>query len=162
MATLYAATRKPMTVYKDRQFRGRADDREKLLAQSTTVYIGNLAFHTTEEQMFDLFSRAGELKRIVMGLDRVQKTPCGFAFIEYYTRAAAAAAVCMLSGSQLDERTIRVDWDTGFLPERQFGRGRSGGQVRDEYREDYDPGRGGYGKQARQTGMELWGAGTGG
>ena len=33
----------------------------------------------------------------------------------------------------------------GFMEGRQFGRGRTGGQVRDEYRMDYDPGRGGYG-----------------
>ena len=34
----------------------------------------------------------------------------------------------------------------GFQEGRQFGRGKHGGQVRDEYRTDYDPGRGGYGK----------------
>ena len=47
----------------------------------------------------------------------------------------------------LDERVIRTDLDPGFTPERQFGRGASGGQVRDEYRPDYDSGRGGYGRQ---------------
>jgi hypothetical protein len=42
---------------------------------------------------------------------------------------------------------IRTDWDAGFQDGRQYGRGKTGGQVRDEYRTDYDPGRGGYGKQ---------------
>ena len=45
--------------------------------------MGNLSFYTTEEQIHELFSRAGDLKRIIMGLDKIKKTPCGFCFIEY-------------------------------------------------------------------------------
>lgn len=74
-----------------------------------------------------------------------------------------------INQTRLDDRIIRTDWDAGFMEGRQFGRGRSGGQVRilkfiiqiflnnlyfififqvrDEYRKDYDPGRGGYGKR---------------
>lgn len=40
--------------------------------------------------------------------------------------------------------------DAGYKEGRQFGRGKSGGQVRDEHREDYDPGRGGWGAQAQK------------
>lgn len=111
--------------------------------------------------MYELFSKAGEIKRIIMGLDRKKKTPCGFCFVEYLTRAAAENSVRFISGSKLDERVIRVDYDTGYEPGREFGRGRSGGQVRDEHRTDYDPGRGGYGKndgQSGMTGMQMWGA----
>lgn len=98
-----------------------------------------------------------------MGLDRIRKTPCGFCFVEYFTRADAEKSVNFLSGTKLDERTIRVDYDMGYTVGRQYGRGRSGGQVRDEYREDYDPGRGGYGKgQTGMTGMDLWGKSGGG
>ena len=50
----------------------------------------------------------------------------------------------------MDDRPIRVDVDWGFVDGRQFGRGRSGGQVRDEYRTDYDAGRGGYGTVVKQ------------
>lgn len=42
----------------------------------------------------------------------------------------ALAAVRYLNGTSLDERPIRVDIDYGFEEGRQFGRGRSGGQVR--------------------------------
>lgn len=138
--------------------------REQRLLQSTTLYIGNLSFYTSEEQIWELFSKAGEVRKIVMGLDRVRKTPCGFCFVEYYTRGDAKNAVDFLSGTKLDDRIIRVDWDVGFAPGRQFGRGRSGGQVRDEYREDYDPGRGGYGKREStgMTGMQMWGGDGGG
>jgi nuclear cap-binding protein subunit 2 len=84
-----------------------------------------------------------------MGLDKHRKTPCGFAFVVYYTRQDAEDAVKYLNGTVLDDRAIRVDHDWGFQEGRQFGRGRSGGQVRDEYRTDYDAGRGGYGALAR-------------
>lgn len=51
-----------------------------------------------------------------------------------------------IGGTKLDERIIRTDLDPGFEEGRQFGRGKSGGQVRDEYREDFDEGRGGTGR----------------
>lgn len=51
-----------------------------------------------------------------------------------------------IGGTKLDERVIRTDLDPGFTEGRQYGRGKSGGQVRDEYREDYDEGRGGLGR----------------
>lgn len=50
----------------------------------------------------------------------------------------------------MDDRIIRTDWDAGFIEGRQYGRGKTGGQVRDEYRTDFDAGRGGYGKIVAQ------------
>lgn len=50
---------------------------------SCTLYIGNMSYYTTEEQIYELFSRCGDIKRIVMGLDKFKKTPCGFCFVEY-------------------------------------------------------------------------------
>ena len=44
--------------------------------------------------------------------------------------------------------------DLGYKEGRQFGRGKSGGQVRDEHRQDYDAGRGGWGAQAQRAEME--------
>jgi len=69
-----------------------------------------------------------------MGLNKVKMQPCGFCFVEYATRKEAAVAVDCLNRSTLDGRMIRVDWDYGFEPQRQFGRGKTGGQVRDEMR----------------------------
>ncbi|EHA50973.1 Nuclear cap-binding protein subunit 2 [Pyricularia oryzae] len=119
---------------------------EDPLANSTTLYVGNLSFYTTEEQVYELFSKCGEIKRLVMGLDRFNKTPCGFCFVEYYTHQDAIDCMKYIGGTKLDERVIRTDLDPGFEEGRQYGRGKSGGQVRDEYREDYDEGRGGLGR----------------
>ncbi|RSL40571.1 Nuclear cap-binding protein subunit 2 [Fusarium sp. AF-6] len=116
------------------------------LANATTLYVGNLSFYTTEEQVYELFSKCGEIKRLVMGLDRFSKTPCGFCFVEYYTHQDALDCLKYIGGTKLDERIIRTDLDPGFEEGRQYGRGKSGGQVRDEYREDFDEGRGGVGR----------------
>lgn len=117
-----------------------------MLKVTATLYIGNLSFYTTEEQIHELFSRCGEIRRIVMGLDKFKKTPCGFCFLEYYARDDAENSMRYINGTRLDDRIVRVDWDAGFIEGRQYGRGKSGGQVRDEYRTDFDAGRGGYGK----------------
>lgn len=119
---------------------------EDPLAHATTLYVGNLSFFTTEEQVYELFSKCGEIKRLIMGLDRFNKTPCGFCFVEYFTHQDALDCLKYIGGTKLDERIIRTDLDPGFEEGRQYGRGRSGGQVRDEYREDFDEGRGGLGR----------------
>ncbi|VDQ17525.1 unnamed protein product, partial [Trichobilharzia regenti] len=99
------------------------------LKESTTLYVGNLSFYTREEQIWELFSRAGEIKRVIMGLHRFSKTPCGFCFVEYCTREGAEVAMRYINKTRLDDRIIRTDWDAGFEEGRQYGRGRSGGQV---------------------------------
>ncbi|RKF61777.1 Nuclear cap-binding protein subunit 2 [Golovinomyces cichoracearum] len=122
------------------------EDVEDPLENATTLYVGNLSFYTTEEQIHELFSKCGEIKRLIMGLDRFNKTPCGFCFVEYYTHQDALDCMKYIGGTKLDERIIRTDLDPGFQEGRQYGRGKSGGQVRDEYREEYDEGRGGLGR----------------
>ncbi|KAG5519928.1 hypothetical protein PMAC_000205 [Pneumocystis sp. 'macacae'] len=96
-------------------------------------------------QRLDTPSTCGEIKRIIMGLDRFSKTYCGFCFVEYYSHEHALNCMKFINGTKLDDRVIRTDIDPGFTEGRQYGRGRSGGQVRDEYRTEYDPGRGGWG-----------------
>ena len=133
-----------------------------MLQESCTCYIGNLSFYTTETQLWAAFSRFGPVERIVMGLDRHRRTPCGFAFVIYAQKEGADLAVSWLNGTTLDERPIRVDKDHGFREGRQFGRGRSGGQVRDEHRLDYDSGRGGFGRRSDAPGPQGGGGGGGG
>jgi len=141
------------SLYTDRKFEGGRGRWQEAIEQSATLYIGNLSFYTTEEQLYEFFGKTGEVRRVVMGLDRFSKTPCGFCFVEYYRRQDTEDAVRFLNGMKLDERVVRVDWDGGFVEGRQYGRGRSGGQVRDEYRADFDAGRGGWGKADAQESL---------
>jgi nuclear cap-binding protein subunit 2 len=117
------------------------EEAKDILKNTTTLYIGNLSFFTNEIQLYELFSKCGDVKRIIMGLNRNTKTPCGFCFVEYYTRKDANMAVTLLNNTQFDGRVIRVDWDAGFTDGRQFGRGHSGAQVRDDRNRKYDPDR---------------------
>lgn len=139
-----------LSAYRDQHFRGSRQDQERQLKLTTTIYVGNMSFYTTEEQVHELFSMCGDIKRIVMGLDKFKKTPCGFCFVEYYNRVDLENCMRYVNGTRLDDRVIRTDLDAGFVEGRQYGRGKSGGQVRDEYRSDYDVGRGGYGKIIQQ------------
>eukprot|EP01063_Lacrimia_lanifica_P024195 TRINITY_DN32154_c0_g1_i1.p1 TRINITY_DN32154_c0_g1~~TRINITY_DN32154_c0_g1_i1.p1 ORF type:complete len:248 (+),score=109.08 TRINITY_DN32154_c0_g1_i1:62-745(+) len=124
----------------------------KQLQESRTVYVGNLAFGVPEDFIHNLFSSVGWVTDIIMGLDRVSKTPCGFCFVEYSSHAEAEAAVRYLHQRKLCYRSIRVEMDKGDVRKenRYWGRGAKGGQVRDEYRVDFDPERGGLGCRASE------------
>jgi len=67
-----------------------------------------------------------------MGLNQVRKTPCGFCFIEYYSRASAMTAINFLHNTLLDSKELTVNSDPGMSEGRQYGRGISGYQRRDE------------------------------
>ncbi|XP_070616144.1 nuclear cap-binding protein subunit 2 [Erythrolamprus reginae] len=136
--------------YLEQSYKGKKEQQAEDLKSSSTLYVGNLSFYTTEEQIHELFSKCGDVKRIIMGLDKKKHTPCGFCFVEYYTKAEAEHSMRFINGTRLDDRVIRTDWDAGFKEGRQYGRGLSGGQVRDEYRKDFDEGRGGFGKIIQQ------------
>ena len=70
------------------------------------------------EQVYELFSRCGEVKRVIMGLDRYQKTPCGFCFVEFHHRESTEDALRLISGCKLDERIIRVGEALARIPFR--------------------------------------------
>jgi nuclear cap-binding protein subunit 2 len=79
--------------------------------------------------------------------------------LRYYTHEDAVDCMKYINGTRVDERVIRTDLDPGFREGRQYGRGKSGGQVRDEYRQEFDPGRGGWGhlkaqEEARRAALE--------
>ncbi|WVR06921.1 hypothetical protein IAU60_003957 [Kwoniella sp. DSM 27419] len=65
--------------YRDNRSEVDRETERRLLSTSTTLYVGNLSFYTTEAQMYELFSacahpeEGGGIKRIIMGLDRHQK-----------------------------------------------------------------------------------------
>ena len=130
-------------LYWDRSHYDSPDAQVRALAKSSTLYIGNLTFATRSHDILAFFSTLGKVKKIHLGLDRYKKTPCGFAFVEYEERECALNAVVSLSGCKLLGRPIRVELDAGFKPGRQYGRGVSGGQVRDDRRTTIDPARSG-------------------
>jgi nuclear cap-binding protein subunit 2 len=151
MSALYHTETAPQLICWDRKYYSNFQDQLKALQYSRTVYVGNLSFFTTEAQILETFGVVGPVKRVIMGLNSITKTPCGFCFVEYYNPEHMRAALKYVSGTVCDDRVIRCDADGGFKPGRQFGRGRSGGQIRDERRDNIDPSRGGMMAQQQQA-----------
>ncbi|KAF0974812.1 hypothetical protein FDP41_006286 [Naegleria fowleri] len=112
---------------------GNEEDFEKALSQSSTIYVENLSFYTKEEQIYELFEKCGEVKRVIMGLNRNTHTPCGFCFVEFYHRSDAEDCVKYCRGCKLNNRALKIAIDTGFFEGRQYGRGKDGGMKRDDY-----------------------------
>ena len=84
----------------------------------------------------------GPIKRIIMGLNKNTKTPCGFCFVEYFTHEHAVECLKFIHQTKCDDRIIKCELDGGFHEGRQYGRGAMGGQIRDEKRTTIDTGRG--------------------
>lgn len=132
MSSLYHTEEVPQRIYWDRRYYTNFETQIEALTGSSILYVGNLSFYTTELQIRETFSRVGPIKRIIMGLNSQTKTPCGFCFVEYFTSDHANACLKYISGTICDDRIIRCELDGGFQPGRQYGRGKLGGQIRDE------------------------------
>ena len=63
-------------VYWDRKFYNSLDEHIAALQGSTTLYVGNVSNMTTEQQLYEFFSRAGPVNRVIMGLNRETREPC--------------------------------------------------------------------------------------
>jgi RNA recognition motif-containing protein len=73
------------------------------------VFVGNLNFDTTAEEVEALFAQAGQIVGVSVPTDRMTGRPRGFAFVEYTNADDAAAAIERFSGYELAGRKLRVD-----------------------------------------------------
>jgi cold-inducible RNA-binding protein len=71
------------------------------------IYVGNLSFQITEEELRDLFTEAGNVESIQIITDRNTGRPKGFAFVEM-SADAAQKAIAQFNGRQLRGRTLSV------------------------------------------------------
>jgi RNA recognition motif-containing protein len=92
------------------------------------LYIGNLPFSSTEEDLKDLFARHGTVESVNVITDRETGRPRGFAFVEMEEESAAQDAIRALDGSDLGGRNIRVN----EAQERSRGGGGGGGGYRSD------------------------------
>jgi RNA recognition motif-containing protein len=87
------------------------------------LYVGNLPFSSTEDDLRDLFGRFGSVESVAVITDRDTGRPRGFAFVEMAEASAAAEAIKNLDGSQLGGRAIKVN----EAQDKQRGGGGGGG-----------------------------------
>ena len=73
------------------------------------LYVGNLSYNVTEEQLRELFSQAGTIKEIALIMDRDTQRPKGFGFVEMTTQVEAQKAIEMFNEHELDGRRLTVN-----------------------------------------------------
>lgn len=73
------------------------------------LYVGNLSYSTTEDQVLQLFSQAGEVVSVNLITDRDTGRPKGFGFVEMETDEGAEAAITRFNGQTFNERTLTVN-----------------------------------------------------
>src|SRR5690349_24711908 len=115
---------------------------------STKLYVGNLAFQTTSEELQDLFAQAGTVESASVVEDRMTGRSRGFAFVEMATKEEATAAIEQFNGKEVGGRALKVN---EAKPRENRGGGGGGGR-------GFGGNRGGYGYGGNRGG----GGGRGG
>ena len=72
------------------------------------IYVGNLPFTTTDDDLRDLFARHGEVSKASVVIDRESGRSRGFGFVEMET-ASAEVAITALNGRDVGGRSLRVN-----------------------------------------------------
>ena len=73
------------------------------------IYVGNLSFDITEDELSAEFGAFGKVESIAIPADKFSGRPRGFAFVEMASKSEAEAAIEALNGKTLKERTIVVN-----------------------------------------------------
>ena len=73
------------------------------------MYVGNLPWSTTEDDLKELFAAYGEVQSVAVITDRETGRSRGFGFVTFAEADAATSAVSEMDGTELDGRTIRVN-----------------------------------------------------
>lgn len=97
------------------------------------LYVGNLSFDTSEQQLRDMFAAHGEVTSAALVMDRDTGRPRGFGFVEFADSGQANAAMAALNGQNVGGRDLTVNEAKAREPRTGGGgyggnRGGSGGR----------------------------------
>ncbi len=76
---------------------------------STKLYVGNLAFETSSNDLETLFAKAGTVQSVSLIEDRETGRSRGFGFVEMQTKEEGDAAIAQFNGTELAGRTLKVN-----------------------------------------------------
>ena len=107
---------------------------------ATKLYVGNLSFRTTQEDLRELFAQAGTVESASIIEDRETGRSRGFGFVEMASPEEAAAAIEQFNGKDFNGRNLTVN-----EARPRTDRGGGGGGGRGGYDSDRGGNRGGYG-----------------
>ena len=97
---------------------------------ATKLYVGNLSYDTTEDQIRTLFAQAGEIAEIAFIMDRDTGRPKGFGFITMKTEEASKEAIKRFNGFTMDNRALTVNEARPREERSNSGGGYGGGNSR--------------------------------
>jgi RNA recognition motif-containing protein len=90
-----------------------------------SIYVGNLSYDVTEEDLKGVFAEYGSVKRVQLPTDRETGRKRGFAFVEMGTEAEETAAIEALDGAEWMGRSLKVN---KAKPKEDRGGGGGGGR----------------------------------
>src|ERR1041385_7583841 len=82
---------------------------ERYISMSTKLYVGNLAFQTTSQELQELFTQAGTVESASVVEDRDTGRSRGFAFVEMSTQDEANSAIDQFNGREVGGRALKVN-----------------------------------------------------
>jgi cold-inducible RNA-binding protein len=95
----------------------------------TNIFVGNLNYATTQEDLHAAFAQFGNVERVSVVTDRDSGQPRGFAFVEMSDAQEAQNAISQLNGAELNGRALNVN-EARPKPAGGSGRGGFGGPRR--------------------------------
>jgi len=98
------------------------------------LYVGNLAFSVTNEDLEALFGQIGKVDNVAVVTDKFSGQSRGFGFVEMSTAEEAQQAVSMLNGRQLDGRQLKVEVAKPKTDRPRSGGNYGGGRGRSSWR----------------------------
>ncbi len=98
------------------------------------IYIGNMSFDTTEDQLRQAFEAFGEVDTVNIITDKYSGKPRGFAFVEMSSKKEAIAAISGLNGQEFDGRNVNV---SEAKPRTEGGNRNGGNHGGGGYRKSY-------------------------
>jgi cold-inducible RNA-binding protein len=93
---------------------------------NTKLYVGNLSYNITENDLQDLFSQHGPVTEVNLVMDKMSGRPRGFAFVTMATKEGSDAAALALHGKEWEGRALTVN-EARPREERPAYSGGSGG-----------------------------------
>ena len=75
----------------------------------TNIFVGNLSYQTTQDELHAAFSAYGNVERVSVVTDRDSGQPRGFAFVEMTEARDAETAISQLNGAELNGRALNVN-----------------------------------------------------
>ena len=100
---------------------------------ATRLYVGNLSYSTTEQELQDAFSSYGQVVSVSIVIERDTGRSKGFGFVEMSTTEEANAAIQGMNGAEVGGRTLKVN---EARPRREGDRDSDRGRRRSSRRDD--------------------------